>query len=418
MHIAFNKRDIILAVSETPFSMQGCSVEERMIATNKDEWYKLIGQKAHKTNKAIQDIKVAVICNWGDTCGISTYTKYLVDAMRLKVNQIKIFSEITQSYVPAPDDPEVVCCWSRGQSMKYAMELVLEWKPDFVIIQHEYGIFPKATNFLQMLSFLEDIPYAVVMHSVYEHLDKSVCSAAAKYIIVHSDEAKKTLRRLGNNSEIFVVPHGCVQFEPEERKELWNIFQTPYALVQFGFGFFYKGVDRALQAISLLKNKDKKFAEIFYCYLCSSNAHTNLIHEQYYDYLLDEIKRLGLDDNAVIIKKFHTQQTINHYLRTSKVALFPYTNDPENMVYGASGAIRIAMANGIPVIASNAHLFDDLEGVVPRCSDSTALAAEIDKLFSNSDYRNKVLQNIDAYIKDNTWDISADRYLAVYENIS
>jgi glycosyltransferase involved in cell wall biosynthesis len=362
-------------------------------------------------------MKIAVICNWRDNCGISTYTKYLVDALVPKVDKVRIFSEFNQVYIPTAGDPEVICCWQRGQSMKHAIELVVEWKPDFVIIQHEYGIFPKATNFLQMLSALEDIPYAVAMHSVYEHLDKSVCSAAAKCIIVHSEEAKKTLRKIGNNSEIFVVPHGCVQFDPIEKQELWNIFQTPHALVQFGFGFFYKGVDRALQAIHLLKNQDNKFKDIFYCYLCSSNIHTNIIHEQYYDFLRGQINQLDLSDNVAIIKKFHTEQTINNYLRTAKVALFPYTNDPKNMVYGASGAIRIAMANGIPVIASDAHLFDDLEGVVPRCANTTTLANEIDKIFSDSSYKNKILESINSYIEKNNWDISADRYLGVYEAI-
>lgn len=417
MFIAFNKRDMIVAVSETPFTIQGCTVEERQTTSAKEDWFKLIGQRAHRNEKPRKDIKVAVVCNWGDTCGISTYTKFLVDALRPKVSQVKVFSEITSAYTPSPDDPEVVCCWRRGQSMKQAIDAVLDWKPDFVIIQHEYGIFPKATNFLQMLAMLEDTPYAIVMHSVYEHLDKSVCSAAAKYIIVHSEEAKQTLRKIGNNSDVFVIPHGCVEFEPQDRQELWNIFQTPYALVQFGFGFFYKGVDKALQAVHLLKSRDKKFEDIFYCYLCSSSTHTSMIHEQYYDYLLEQIKLLGLEDNVVIIKKFHTEQTVNHYLRTAKIALFPYTTDPKNTVYGASGAIRIAMANGIPVIASEAHLFDDLEGVVPRCSDPTSLANEIDKIFSNTAYRSELLHRSDAYLRCNTWDISADRYLAVFESI-
>jgi len=42
------------------------------------------------------------------------------------------------------------------------------------------------------------------------------------------------------------------------------------------------------------------------------------------------------------------------------------------------------MANGIPVIASDSHLFDDLEGVVPKAHDTMTLADEIAKVFEKS----------------------------------
>jgi glycosyltransferase involved in cell wall biosynthesis len=197
----------------------------------------------------------------------------------------------------------------------------------------------------------------------------------------------------------------------EKKEELWNIFQTPYALVQFGFGFSYKGVDRVLDTIHHLKTTDKKFESIFYCYLCSENAHTSVIHTQYHSALMDKIDKLGLGDNAVIIRKFQTEQTINHYLRTAKIALFPYINDPKNKVYGASGAIRIAMSNSIPVIASNSHMFDDLDGVLPRPGGHVELAKEIDKIFSDEAYRKDLVNKADKYIKENNWDVTADRYL-------
>jgi glycosyltransferase involved in cell wall biosynthesis len=134
--------------------------------------------------------------------------------------------------------------------------------------------------------------------------------------------------------------------------------------------------------------------------------------------LQHKINELGLHDNAVIIRKYQTTQTINNYLRTAKIAVFPYSQDPKNIVYGASGALRVAMANNIPVIASSSHMFDDLEGIIPRPSDVESLADDIDKIFSNANYRKTLLDNQSKYIKDNTWDISADRYLSLYYEIT
>jgi glycosyltransferase involved in cell wall biosynthesis len=416
MYVAVNRKKMITAVSEKPFDITGYTTVQLPDNLPPSQWSKLIGTKLPGERKKPDQLKVAFICNWNEQCGISTYSRFLVEAMLPKVKELRVFSEkVPPGEKPAiPDEDFVHRCWQRGESMMSCIDEINKWEPDYVIVQHEFGLFPKATYFLQMLQGLDDLPYVVTTHSVYEHRDKTVCTSAIKNIVVHSEEAKEVLRKLGNNSRIFVVPHGCVHFKKEDTTELWNIFQTPYALMQFGFGFFYKGVDRVLDAIHHLKKSDKKFQNIFYCYLCSDNVHTSLVHTQYYDFLLQKIKDLDLQDNAVIVKKFQTEETINAYLRTAKIAMFPYVGDPKNMVYGASGAIRVAMANGIPVIASNCHQFDDLEGVVPRPGDYVQLAREIDLIFSNGQHRTQLLEKSNKYLHENSWPVSADRYINLY----
>lgn len=412
MWVAVNKKNLVIAISEKPFAITGLEVKEIESSEPKSNWHKLIGKILKQELKQSKDLRIAFICNWNDCCGISTYSKYLIDATIPKVKDVHVFSEIVPE---AKDDPKFVTrCWERGQSLKPLVDKLKAWKPDLIILQHEFGIFPKATYFLQLLQGIEDIPYVVTMHSIYEHLDKSVCTAAVKNIVVHSNEGKDVLKRLGNANNIYVIPHGCVKYDSTQKGELWNIFQTPYTIVQFGFGFFYKGVDRMLDAIHYLKKSDKKFENIFYCYLCSDNAHTSLVHHQYHDFLMKKIDELDLHDNAVIIRKFQTDQMINSYLRTAKIAAFHYVSDPKNMVYGASGAVRIAMACGTPVVASNCHQFDDLNGVVPRPKDYIELAKEIDEIFSNDKHKQALIKKANDYIDNNSWDITADRYINLY----
>jgi glycosyltransferase involved in cell wall biosynthesis len=417
MWVAVSKKNVVVALSDQPFLMTGYEVKEIETDEPRSNWQSIIGKKIRSNEtKAIKDLKVAFVCNWNDNCGISTYSGFLVEALRKQVKEVHIFSEKGEG---RDDDPPYVSrCWQRGTSLKALSEKIKEWGPDLIIIQHEFGIFPKATYFLQFLQGIEDVPYVVTVHSVYEHLDKSVCTSAIKNIVVHSQQGKDVLHRLGNTNNIYVIPHGCLEYQEEERTELWNIFQTPYTIVQFGFGFFYKGVDRVLDAIHYLKKSDKKFKDIFYCYLCSDNYHTSIVHAQYYDFLLKKIDDLDLHDNAVIIRKFQTEQVIKNYLRTAKISVFPYIGDPRNMVYGASGAIRIAMACKTPVIASSCHQFDDLEGVVPRPGNYMELAKEIDEVFSNEGHRKNLIEKADKYITDNNWDVSAERYLNLYYQIN
>lgn len=412
MYIAINEKNIIVAISDKPFLVDDYVIKKTK-TIEKKYWKDIVGKELQAKSKKTEDLKVAIVCNWKDTCGISTYSEFLTKAIQKKVKDVKIFSEISEI---SSEEENVSRCWKRGENLKNLIKEIKNYQPDFIIIQHEFGIFPRATYFLQLLQGIENIPYVVTLHSVYEHLDKSICCAAIKNVIVHSQEAKNVLIQLGSRNKIFVIPHGCIIIE--NNSELWNIFQNPYVLIQFGFGFFYKGVDKILEAIHYLKNKDiEKWGNIFYCYLCSENPHTNLIHEKYYEFLLEKVEKLSLQDNVVIIRKFQSDEIINNYLRTAKLAIFPYQADPENTVYGASGAVRIAMANGIPTIASSSHQFDDLENILPRPSNVKELAEEIDRILSDEKYKKNIIDKSQKYIKENTWDIVADKYLNTYKEI-
>lgn len=350
--------------------------------------------------------RVAVLANYGDQCGIATYAKYLVDAMRPLVDDLKIFAEDTGQ----EREDGVEYCWRRGESMRAAVGRLKDWGPSAVLVQHEFGIFPKASHLLGMLQMLQDVPYVVTLHSVYEHLDKVVCTSPMRNVVVHSVAGRDCLRRFGFRGNVGVINHGCVSYG--EFAENWNIYQTPYAIVQFGFGFGYKGVDKVLEAVAALRREQpEKYRDIFYTYLCSESRHARGINDAYYRSLLSRAADLGIEDNVAIIRGFQDESVICQYLRTNKLAVFPYETDPSNVVYGASGAVRIAMANGIPTVASSSHMFDDLDGVLPRPSDATALAAEIDRVFSCGEYRKGMVEKASSYVAANSWAAVADRYL-------
>jgi glycosyltransferase involved in cell wall biosynthesis len=101
----------------------------------------------------------------------------------------------------------------------------------------------------------------------------------------------------------------------------------------------------------------------------------------------------------------------------AKVAIFPYVNNPNNTVFGSSGAVRVALANRIPVITSESHLFDDLEGVVPRPANHYELANQIDEIFSNGEYRQELVEKGQAFVLENSWELVATKYINLYESV-
>lgn len=356
------------------------------------------------------EVKVAYICNWNQQCGISTYSKFILDELQLKIHSVKIFSEYSHTN-DTESNYDIDYCWKRGESLHSLVEKIKEYNPTKILIQHEWGIFPNAAYFMAFMTELKrlNIPIIVVVHSVYDHLDKQIPLSVIDNIIVHTNAASGLLQRLKFKGKITVIPHGCPTVNQGD--EIYNIFQTPYLLFGYGFGFKYKGVEMAIDAIKALKDSNpEKYKNVMYIYACSESENNKGTHENYYNILHDKVKNLQLENNVVLIKGFLEPELLDIYLRTVKMVLFPYITEPKG-VYGSSGAIKIAMSYNIPIIASKSNLFDDVEGYVTRVSDSNELAIEIDKLFSDSNYKQQNIDKCHQYINLNTWDIVTDAYL-------
>lgn len=355
-------------------------------------------------------IKLAYVCNWRQQCGISTYSEFVFNELKRMVDNHKIFSEYPYDR-ESQDTEEISYCWKRGENLKNLISEIKNYDPNVIVIQHEWGIFPKAGIFMSFITEMKrlNIPVLVVIHSVYNHLDKTIPLSVIDNIIVHSDPGRDMLRKVGFKGNIFVIPHGC----PEVKKydEVWNIFQTPYLIFGYGFGFKYKGVEIAIDAIKYLKDTDPKFKDILYVYVCSESDTNKGIHENYYNILSKKVEDSNLQENVILIRGFLENEMLDTYLKTVKMVIFPYVSDPTNSVFGSSGAIKIAMSYNIPVIASKSHLFDDIDGYSIRIENYIELANEIDKLFSSEEYRNGTIKLAHDYIEMNTWDKSAEKYL-------
>lgn len=404
MYVSINQQGLIQAASKDK-AIRVTGNQTYHIPILVDE-RSLIGKRITTTkNKSLGELRVAGICNWGDHCGIATYSEQLIPELRKHVKEVKIFAEEVEDPV---HEENVIHCWRRGQSCIDLANKIIEYNPDVIFIQHEFGIFPKATHFLKLLEMFDNIPYVITLHSVYEHLDKTICTSYIKNIITHNPNGEKCLKDFGHRNKVFLLPHGCNLYD--DVQPLWNIFQNERAIIQFGFGFDYKGLDQAIEAVDILKNRSDEFKDIFYCFLCSESNHTRGIQTRYYNNIKKLVDDKGLQDNIVVLRGYLSEQHMQNFLRTAKLAVFPYKNDLNNIVYGASGAIRKAMSNGIPVIASDCHLFDDLEGIVPRPNSPQQLADEIAKVFTSGEYKASLLQKSKQFVTENSWENVGKKY--------
>lgn len=357
-----------------------------------------------------KQLKVAIITNHMQKCGISTYAEFLIPELIKHIGDFRLFIEENENPtgpLPFPNKTEI--CWKRGKTTANLVRAIKKYDPDIIWLQHEYGLFPTATHLLSMLTQLSEYRIITTLHSIFpEHTDKTICEAALKEVIVHSDGAKKALKNKGITNKIHIVEHGCYPITSYNR--LWNIYKSEHTFIQQGFGFHYKGMPTSIKAAHILKNKYK---DIFLTILFSESPYNKVGHQLYYEELMALIEKLDLQENIGIIRGYQSEEVIDAYYRTNKVAVFPYESEPQHLVYGSSGAIRLAASKQLPVISSNIPHFIGFPSI--KINNEDELANAIDKLFASPEATKEQTTKQNVYIEDNSWDKIALKYINIFE---
>ncbi|HEY5268342.1 MAG TPA: glycosyltransferase [Candidatus Saccharimonadales bacterium] len=368
------------------------------------------------SKKTAKELKVALVGNWKMRCGIATYSEHLWPEIVKHIGDFKLFIEkndistgdihqIGNQIVP---DSQVSVCWKRGESLQTLVKELKEYDPDIILIQHEFGLWSNASYWLAMMNQLSDYRVIVTMHSVFRHKDKTIIEASIPEIIVHLEGARQVLKEEKKiTSKVYVIPHGCYDYSGEK---LWNFYKSDKTFMQFGFAFRYKGWEKALQATAILK---EKYPDVFFTGLLSESPYNKVGHEIYYNELMVLVDDLKIQENVSLLRGYQSDSVIDSFMRTNQATIFPYTSHPEHEVFGASGAARMAMAKGLPVITSNVNHFSDLPTIKADTPEELAKALEV--FFTDPGAKEKQLQKQKSYLMENTWEKIGLRYVELFE---
>lgn len=375
------------------------------------------GKIIHKGKKSAKEMKIALVSNFKQACGISTYAEALWQRIIPLVGDVRLFieendnptSDISSLENLKFDKDQVLPCWKRGQSLSKLSKAIQEYQPDIVWIQHEFGLWSHAGHWLSFLTQISNFRTIVTMHSVFHHQDKTVLEAAMPEIVVHLEGARQVLlNEKGISRKISLIPHGCNT--PSTAGKLWNIYRTDKTIVQFGFLFKYKGWETSLRAVAHLK---KQFPDVFFTGLCSESQFGKAEHQLYYDRLLELIRELGIEENVALVRGFQSDQVLDSYLRTNQIALLPYVSAPGHEVFGASGAARLSMEKQIPVVSSSIPHFSDLPTI--KADSDEEMAAKISELFLDWKLRRKQIDLQNKHLFEFSWEKMADKYVELFE---
>lgn len=314
---------------------------------------------------ADQRCKVAWVSSYNSRCGIAEYSRFLVQHFPESEFDITVFAKDEPGVLN--DGENVVRCWNK-KSYDGLVERILAQGAGVAVFQFHLEFF-EPEDFGPIVRKLKKAGVAIV---VFPHRTKDPEHRANELslrlirdelamcdrILVHQIEDLNNLKGIGLVDNVALFPHGChlIDEVPRDlvRKQL-NLSRYPLIVGMFGFFFEHKGIFEMIQATALLREAVPNVL-----LLLANAAHPSDGSHHEIARCTQEIIRLGLERNILMVTDFLEEHESLYLLSASDMLILPYRNTAES----ASGAVRVALSANRPVLCSPNPIFKDLEGVV------------------------------------------------------
>ncbi len=328
-------------------------------------------------------MKIAIICPSKDmTCGIGDYSHSLANALKGKAD-ILYSNEVN--------------------------EKVLEFAPDCVNFQWEYGLYDarKVTADLNILR-KKNIRTNITLHgwSDYDSKNMIIESMFDKYIVLNEGFRQHILNR-GIEKPVHVIPLGMqgYEFSKDDRalvRDLIGIGENEIVVGAFGFLELYKNFHTIIEALASIRG--------ITFLLCS---YSKEINNEYAVELQQTAAGLGVKFKHM--SGYMNMNSVAKVLHACNVLVYPYV---DVFTYSSSAAIRTGICSLSPVIANDITFFDDIPDISqggPAYKVKNGLAEAINKVLGDESVKRSLVENAQAFINLNSWEKIADQYLNVLE---
>lgn len=236
----------------------------------------------------------------------------------------------------------------------------------------------------------------------------------ADAIIVHNDVAANALQKAGVPVDRIVkIPHPVYKFEtpPKTNEISKELNKKPGDVIFCTVGMIhrYKGVADAVRALKFLPD-NYKLAIIGGVHHLSEDAHM-------YNDICNLIDTIGVKDRVYITGFVEDDTLMNSYIRECDVSVFPYAKKGY-YAHASSGAINLALANEMPVIAYPTSGFSELaqesDGAIITCGAFAyyELVRELKRIDVKKQHQLSV-----EYGKKNNWHVATKNLVNVYKSL-
>jgi glycosyltransferase involved in cell wall biosynthesis len=376
-------------------------------------------------------------------CGIASYTRELASGLKACDPSLRI-EVVTEHGAWRAGDGHVWPSFDRDDD--YAAPILARVDaidPDVIHIQHEYGVFGLDDRFHDLLAGLRrrDQTVVVTLHTVHTKLSMDLgCSwrdrrppspdldieryqvavgAAVDAVVVHQEEAiRQVLLRQGLAEErVVTIPHGTPPFVQASKAAARTSLGIPLdRSLLVAFGYFEPAKNHAvlIEAMSLLRESVPTARLLV-------GGHIRHLVPQTVSYRArceQLVSQLGLDSQVAFLDDPVPDNEVANLLAAADVGCFVYDEDTRS----SSGALRWAIAGGVPFVASRIAKFAEVAEICdellvnPR--SPLQIARLVERILSDEVFQDRVRERGKSFAQATSWQHVARRHLALYRDVT
>lgn len=359
--------------------------------------------------------RTAWISTWKTRCGIASYSEFLLQDWDRSQTWI-----LADEQMEAPQGlPGVERCWTQQDpdTGRKLLDAVLALQVDAVVIQYNFSFFPLSalaelidglhhwgkTCFLT-LHATKDVDKPDFKASLDE-IRQSL--ARCTRILVHSLADCNRLKDIGLVDNVVLFPHGV----PVSSEIRGGRRSGKFTVGTFGYALPHKGLREVIDACALLRRG-------------GSDVALRMINSRYPAPHSDEevaackslIASKLRNKDAIFDDDFHSEAEIVDLLAHCDLLVFAYQETGES----ASGAIRVAMSAGVPILCTPLEIFDDVSAAVDFSTGSApqALAEAVLRFIANPALAQAQLNRRSRWQSKTSWPVLSKRLANMVESLT
>ena len=362
------------------------------------------------------ELKIAYFSTYNAVCGIAEYSKYLTDELAQAGANLEIYTwseqkRAKESNLSKENDEIKVFEIEREKLLSG-----LETDANIIWLQHHFTFFEideKLKSDVAALKSQGKICF-ITLHATKQILNYPRQTQQNWHdtlyefdrVFVHSIDDLNTLRLLGLDDNVTLVPHGTQNLAPEQnkRKETDGKFKVGF----FGLLFAHKNLPVLLQAFAKFsQNTDAKLIIISPVANADSEVELQRCRKL--------CEKLNLDEKVEWNTEFLPIEEVNKKLSDCDVIVLPYGQTDE----GASGAARIALSACKNVIVTPSRIFSEMKNVTIKMDgfNDWHILEQLEKV-KNSEIDAKIYDERAKWLSENSWSSIAGLYLRIFRAVA
>jgi len=377
-------------------------------------------------------------------CGIATYGRDLIEVMNNNHKDFDwrlIAAEDTKDSYSYGDRAIAVIKKDNLESYKTAAEVMNEWQPDVVLLQHEFGLYggnwvdiehngkkrhdPTGDFILTLINSLS-APIVTTLHTVLPEPDEArrnvmrSISERSSRLVTMTNDAQSTLGFFYGIDErhIAVIPHGVPQPEQRDRKlvrkEL-GLDRDRFYLLITGLIGHNKGIDLVIRALPKIIEFHPEVT-----LLVVGQTHPGILAtegEAYRESLVRLADELGVSNSLQFVNEYLPTKKLVDYYTAADVYLTIH-NDPEQ---SASGTLAYALGCGIVAISTPYRYAKEVlaegRGFLVPFNSPQAIVDQVNALIDSPELQRQTRKKATAFGKLMSWEKVGDTYLRLLKDI-